>query len=218
MKIKKKKNYDYMYNIFTYIIIIFFIFIFSKNQYNYYLKNINKIHKVKIHKVKKNTNDKKIKFLTLKLKKIQNKNLEGINDKQMIKYIINISKKNNISPFLIFSIIKIESNFRFNVTSYTNAKGLMQIEPLTYKIIRNNYNVYTNSLFNPYSNILIGVMYFKRLLKYFHYNVNESLCAYNEGKTKVKIYNIQNTVYSIKVLNYYKKLKKEYIYNFIKRS
>ena len=218
MKIKKKKNYDYMYNIFTYIIIIFFIFIFSKNQYNYYLKNINKIHKVKIHKVKKNTNDKKIKFLTLKLKKIQNKNLEGINDKQIIKYIINISKKNNISPFLIFSIIKTESNFRFNVTSYTNAKGLMQIEPLTYKIIRNNYNVYTNNLFNPYSNILIGVMYFKRLLKYFHYNINESLSAYNEGKTKVKIYNIQNTVYSIKVLNYYEKLKKEYIYKSIKRS
>jgi hypothetical protein len=87
-----------MYNIFTYIIIIFFIFIFSKNQYNYYLKNINKIHKVKIHKVKKNTNDKKIKFLTLKLKKIQNKNLEDINDKQMIKYIINISKKNHNHP------------------------------------------------------------------------------------------------------------------------
>ena len=210
---KKKKNYNYIYYIFTYILIIFFIVNISKNEYRYYLKNINKIQKDKIQKDKKNITDKKIKFLTLKLKKIHNKNLEGINDRQIIKYIVNISKKNNISPFLVFSIIKTESNFRFNVISYTNAKGLMQIEPLTYKIIRNNYNIYTNSLFNPYSNILIGVIYFKRLLKYFHYNINKSLCAYNEGKTKVKIYHINNTKYSIKVLTYYKKLRKEYIHN-----
>ena len=202
-----KKNYNYVYYIFTYILIIFFIFNISKNEYKQYNINHNNI------KIKKNITDKKIKFLTLKLKKIHNKNLEGINDRQIIKYIVNISKKNNISPFLVFSIIKTESNFRFNVISYTNAKGLMQIEPLTYKIIRNNYNIYTNSLFNPYSNILIGVIYFKRLLKYFHYNINKSLCAYNEGKTKVKIYHINNTKYSIKVLTYYKKLRKEYIHS-----
>jgi len=41
--------------------------------------------------------------------------------------VIRYAKENDLDPFLVFSVIKAESNFNPNATSHKNARGLMQI-------------------------------------------------------------------------------------------
>ena len=131
----------------------------------------------------------------------------------------------NIDPNLIYAVIKQESNFIKNAVSYSNAKGLMQImDPTSKQMARKidtiddkNYDV-----FDPYTNIHMGVKYLSYLIKYFDGNYYLAIIAYNAGMGRVDTWleaeyneytdysklldNIQydeTKIYFEKVLNYY---------------
>ena len=99
------------------------------------------------------------------------------------EYVEKYAKENNMDPLLIYAIIKAESNFDDEAVSSRGATGLMQLMENTAKEIATNEMmeiVTKNSLYDPETNIKLGVKYFANLLSVFH-NEAVSLAAYNAG-------------------------------------
>lgn len=103
--------------------------------------------------------------------------------------VIRYAKENDLDPFLVFSVIKAESNFNPNATSHKNARGLMQIIDDTgiwaaEKMGIEGFRV--EHLYDPEINIKIGCWYLKNLKnEIYQYNgeLNNDLvlAAYNGG-------------------------------------
>lgn len=92
------------------------------------------------------------------------------------------SEEYNVDQYLIYSIIKNESNFDSSATSHKEAKGLMQIMNATAEELANklNINYLDESLYDEKTNIQLGVFYLKELLsKYDSYLI--AAAAYNAG-------------------------------------
>lgn len=100
------------------------------------------------------------------------------------EYVYKYAEENNIDPFLVFSIIKAESNFNRNIKSSSGAIGLMQLMEATAIEMANEIGedvVVKEALYNPDINIKIGVKYYAYLLKHYKGNMCLSLAAYNAG-------------------------------------
>ena len=97
------------------------------------------------------------------------------------KYILKIFYQ--IDPLLVYSIIKAESNFKEEATSYRGAIGLMQLMDKTAREIAEN-NVMEDetgvTLYNPEKNIKLGIIYLANLQKQYS-NISIALAAYNAG-------------------------------------
>ena len=103
-------------------------------------------------------------------------------------YVVKYSEQYDLDPFLVFSVIRVESSFRPDAVSPKNAKGLMQISDKTGKWAAEKINIkeYTSDmLFNPEVNIMIGCWYLKQLIKQFDQNEEIALAAYNAGSGNV---------------------------------
>jgi len=96
--------------------------------------------------------------------------------------ITKIASDCGVPPALIAAMIKVESNFRHNVTSKAGAAGLMQLLPSTAK----QFNV--TNLYDPEQNIRAGALYIKSLLDHFSGNLMLAVAAYNAGPINVKKY------------------------------
>lgn len=146
------------------------------------------------------------------------------------KYVEKYSKEYSIDPFLIYSIIKAESNFNKDDISVTGAIGLMQIMEDTAYEVAQKANIEINNkqqLHDPKVNINIGIAYFANLLKIYDNNLNLSIIAYNAGMgnvnkwVKQKVINDDGTdienipfketkIYTQKILKNYENYKKIY--------
>lgn len=94
------------------------------------------------------------------------------------------SKRYNVDPYLILSMIKVESNFNSKALSRSQAKGLMQIVDLTAEeevININTINVNNYDIYDPYTNIEIGTKYLSKLISRYEGNIYIAICAYNAG-------------------------------------
>ncbi|MFN3966336.1 MAG: transglycosylase SLT domain-containing protein [Endomicrobiia bacterium] len=133
--------------------------------------------------------------------------------------IIYHSYKNNIDPYLVKAIIKVESDFAPKLISSKKAKGLMQ---LIDEIIKKEG---IDDPFDPYQNIGAGVRHLSLLMEIFDNDIDKVLSAYNAGISSVKKHNgippykeTQDFVYWVK--KYYKlykttqNLSKKRIYSF----
>lgn len=97
--------------------------------------------------------------------------------------------EHNLSPYLIYSVIKTESNFREDATSSKGAMGLMQITEETGMWAAEKAGVDIKSpeeLYSPEKNIKIGSWYLAYLTDEMDGNLTNALCAYNAGLTNVK--------------------------------
>jgi len=104
------------------------------------------------------------------------------------EYIVCYSKKYSTDPYLIMAIIKTESKFDKNAVSQQGAIGLMQITMPTAEWIAKktgDLDFSTNDLYDPETNIKMGVWYFNNLMEEFG-NIELALAAYNAGRGNVK--------------------------------
>lgn len=103
-----------------------------------------------------------------------------------------------IDPALIYALVRVESNFNPRVKSGADARGLMQIQPVTADFITSSsmrhpnywYRHHPNSLFSPQTNLSLGqdyVQYLAKLSRHVEYHktpggdIIRILASYNAG-------------------------------------
>lgn len=110
--------------------------------------------------------------------------LKQIYPKKYSEYVEKYAKEYDVDPLLIFSIIKVESNFDEKAKSSSGAEGLMQLMEATATEIANKIDeplVEQESLLEPEKNIMIGTKYYSELLEMYDENMLLALTAYNAG-------------------------------------
>jgi len=93
-----------------------------------------------------------------------------------------IAAENSLSPQLIHSVIKVESNYNAHAISNKGALGLMQLIPATAR----RFGV--SDVFNPVQNIQGGAKYLRYLLDLYSQDYPLALAAYNAGEAAVARY------------------------------
>jgi soluble lytic murein transglycosylase len=102
--------------------------------------------------------------------------------------IVRYSDEHGVDPYLVTSVIKVESNFSPKVVSKQGAVGLMQLMPKTALWAAEKMgikNIKVEDLQNPDLNIRIGTWYLSSLLDEFNNDVTLALAAYNGGRGNV---------------------------------
>ena len=98
------------------------------------------------------------------------------------------SAEYNIPDYVIYAVIKVESNFDSSASS-GEAHGLMQLTPATYKWITGDDHLGEDlpltRIYDPDVNIRYGCYYLKYLLMRFNYNWDTAFAAYNGGEGNV---------------------------------
>jgi len=110
-----------------------------------------------------------------------------LNSYSIASTVLKISKKENIDPLIVTSVIISESSGYKFAKSYLGATGLMQLMPVTayyitervdkdlYKILRNN----SFYLYDQKVNINLGVMHLKAMYDFMGQNWEKALHIYN---------------------------------------
>ena len=92
------------------------------------------------------------------------------------------SKRNNIDPDLINSLIFAESGFDPKAVSPKGAQGLMQLMPQTAA------RMGVQNAMDPAANVEGGTRYLGELLSRYHNDLSKALAAYNAGPDRVEQY------------------------------
>lgn len=87
-----------------------------------------------------------------------------------------------LDPFLILSLIRQESAFNTRAHSSAGAMGLMQLMPRTARLFS---RVPRARLYDPETNVKIGVRYFSNLVSRYNGDVELALASYNAGVLRV---------------------------------
>ena len=114
----------------------------------------------------------------------------GLDRIEIKNIIIKESKKTKfVTPSLALAVAESESSFRPDVVSHAGAIGVMQIMPATANGL---YGIKKSQLYNPHTNIIIGVQFLEHLIKKYDGRIDLALSHYNGG-SKVR----RNGKYSI---------------------
>ena len=122
-------------------------------------------------------------FILFKVIKIDDIVMKKIYPLKYSEYVEKYAKEYNIDKYMVYAIIKSESNFEENAKSASNAIGLMQIMETTAIETANKMGleVTEKDLFEPELNINIGLKYFTYLLNQYNNNYPLAIIAYNAG-------------------------------------
>ncbi|WP_249866265.1 lytic transglycosylase domain-containing protein [Paenibacillus konkukensis] len=93
-----------------------------------------------------------------------------------------------VDPLLVAAIIRVESNYKTNISSKKGAYGLMQLMPDTTEWIVDAGKFspsFKNDLDNPSVSIELGTWYLNWLHKEFNGNTVAIIAGYNAGQGKV---------------------------------
>lgn len=142
--------------------------------------------------------------------------LPHINKARLAKFIIEQSRLYNFDPFFILSVMFAESGLDNYAVSSAGALGLMQVMPQTANLLARELAVAgvwsgkfeSSQLFDPYTNVRLGIYYLHKLKKFFNYNPHQYLAAYNEGPgaivSKLKKRRSIESPYTMKILSFYR--------------
>lgn len=127
----------------------------------------------------------------------------SVSKKEINRIIFLASRKYNLHPDFIRSIISVESNFQNHALSEKGAQGLMQLMPQTCETL------HVSNPWDPTKNIMAGTRYIKALLVEFK-DVKKALAAYNFGPSSIrnnKRWPKETRVYVARVLNKFRKYR-----------
>jgi len=162
-------------------------------------------------------------FVLFRIVRVQDIILKGIYPTTYSEYVEKYSLENNLDKYMVYSIIKAESNFNPNVKSQSDAIGLMQLLEETANERANiieDHNVTEEDLYDPETNIKLGTSYYAYLLKHYGDNNVLALTAYNAGMGNVDTWiktgviksngsDIENIPYK-ETNNYVRKILRDY--------
>ncbi|MCX5774277.1 MAG: transglycosylase SLT domain-containing protein [Fusobacteria bacterium] len=111
------------------------------------------------------------------------------------------SNQYNVNPNLIYAIIRAESGFNPYALSPANCYGLMQLSLPTARLFDKSIN--SRNIYNPETNIRIGIKYFKVLMNQFNNNLVCAIAAYNAGSQNVVNWLQNNPNLSISDIPFY---------------
>jgi soluble lytic murein transglycosylase-like protein len=102
--------------------------------------------------------------------------------------VTGVSERLAIDPYLVWSLMRAESEYNPNAVSPVGARGLLQVMPYTaVKIAQRLSGVEfkAEDLLKPEYNIGMGAWYIKRLMNYYSDNIILAIAAYNAGPQAV---------------------------------
>ena len=93
----------------------------------------------------------------------------------------------DVDPLLIWSVMRQESVFDADATSYVGARGLMQVMPSTQEWIADQMGeeIPPGAAFTPEANVRMGAWFLRFLLDYFDDDLQLAVAAYNGGAGSV---------------------------------
>ncbi|MGH7616267.1 MAG: lytic transglycosylase domain-containing protein [Gemmatimonadaceae bacterium] len=97
--------------------------------------------------------------------------------------VFDASLREGIDPELAFRLVRLESDFNEHAVSKVGAIGLAQVMPSTARLL--DKAVTREALFNPKTNLRVGLHYLRSLLNQYKGNVHLALLAYNRGEDAV---------------------------------
>ena len=120
---------------------------------------------------------------------VLDKTEEIIYPQQFENHVTENSVKYNIPEYVIYAIIKTESDFKTTAVSSAGAMGLMQMMPDTFFWLTGSEHLGENlseeALFIPGVSIRYGTYYLDYLYKKFDRNWDNAFAAYNGGEGNV---------------------------------
>lgn len=162
-------------------------------------------------------------FVCFKVIRVQDKILKMIYPIEYSEFVEKYSEENKLDKYLVYAMIKAESNFEPNITSNAGAIGLMQLMEET-AIERSNIiegqTIEQYDLYDPETNIKLGTSYLAYLLGLFDENMILAITAYNAGLGNVQEWikagiiksdgsDIENIPYK-ETSNYVRKILRDY--------
>ena len=114
--------------------------------------------------------------------------VDRINYQREYSDIVDVySYEYGVPEHIVYSIIKVESDFESGAVSEVGAVGLMQLMPETFVWLttENGENLDSATLYDPETNIKYGTYYLSKLYQQSG-TWDEVFAAYNAGPTKVK--------------------------------
>ena len=126
-------------------------------------------------------------FILFKVIKIDDIVMKKIYPLKYSEYVEKYAEVYNMDKYMVYAIIKAESNFNENAKSSSDAIGLMQImETTAIETARKmDLEVTEEDLFKADLNINIGLKYFTYLLNQYDNNYPLAIIAYNAGMGNV---------------------------------
>ena len=120
------------------------------------------------------------------MKAIRNQILTKVYKLEYTEYVKKYANEYNVDEYLIYAIIKAESNFKQDAVSHRGAKGLMQLMYSTAEDISKRIDIELNedNILEPDININLGTKYISMLIQKYN-NINLALAAYNAGSGNV---------------------------------
>ena len=104
------------------------------------------------------------------------------------EYVIKYSKEFDVDPVLVFSVIKVESNFQPRATSNVGARGLMQLMEDAYDWVKFRLDDDSESfedMYDPETNIKYGTYYLSFLMERYDDSIDLTAAAYHCGMGQV---------------------------------
>ncbi|MFO7735929.1 MAG: lytic transglycosylase domain-containing protein, partial [bacterium] len=100
----------------------------------------------------------------------------------------------DISPALMYSIMRAETFFRKELVSPVGALGLMQVMPYTFEKISVRSGIKIENPLDPYDSMRAAAWYLNKLIMRFNGNIMLAAAAYNAGPHRVSkwLKNFQN--------------------------
>ena len=162
-------------------------------------------------------------LVLFKILRIQDGILKLIYPTEYSEYVEKYSEENGLDKYLVYAMIKAESNFKSDITSDAGAIGLMQLmeETAVERLnIIDEETIETYDLYDPETNIRLGTSYLSYLLGLFNDNTILAVIAYNAGLGNVQEWinsgiiksdgsDIENIPYQ-ETSNYVRKILKNY--------
>ena len=106
------------------------------------------------------------------------------------EYVTEYSKEYGIPEYILYAVIKTESDFDPRAESSAGARGLMQMMPETFLWLTSSEhlgeNLKADALYDPEVSIKYGAYYLRYLYRKFDYNWDNVFAAYNAGEGNVR--------------------------------